>query len=38
MTEDYNFVINTSHPDFKIVKILSNTPFVWYARIKGLPG
>mgnify|MGYP000692902706 CR=1 FL=1 len=36
MSKEYNFVINTSHPDFKKVKILSIEPFVWDSRIKGL--
>lgn len=36
MTEEYNFVLNTNHPDFSKVEILSNKPFVWDSRIKKL--
>ena len=33
---EFNFVINTKHPEFDKVKILSNEPFVWDTRIHNL--
>lgn len=36
MSEEYNYVLNTEHPDFDKVEILSNKRFEWDSRIKRL--